>query len=326
MECEVMSKTYEQIQIDPQAARVVGEMELSGKTYGFHFTALTAAMLDPLLGGSLTRDVTLITEAECVKVTKATTAAWVAGDPIFWIEASDHFTNVDDGGGYLVGKAAKDATQGAEVGYMVMHDYYPVQRGLQIGTSGTPYNMVTALPDPIISLYTTSNIVGNVEPFLVDTILTGIGATGGRGIFKLSTEVALGSFANALKGITDFGTNGRVTGLGSGICAELILPSTPPPGGNYAPMEVELRVPNSAGLGAKTSFMHLEAQAVDGGTGLTAFQTSGFLMSINGVTTQTDGLFEEINVGGVTQFDAVFRISVDGVPYFIGLCDDKTFV
>jgi len=313
MECEVMSKTYEQIQIDPQEARAVGDMELSGKTYGFHLTALTAAMLDPLLGGLLTRDVTLITEAECVKVTKAATAAWVAGDPIFWIQGEEHFTNVDDGAGYLVGKAAKDAAIGDVVGYMIMHDYYPVQRGLQLGTSDLRYKI--AAEDPLQSLYTKSDAVaseGNVEPVIIDTVLTGIGATGGRGIFKLSTEVKLGGWCNALKAITSFGTNGAVTGLGSGFCAELHMPATPPAGGHYAALEAEIQMPTGAGVGAGTSYLYCNVQE----DGKTAFQAGGFFAIIDNAGDASDGLFYDTSNGTT---DAWLRIKVNGIAYYIML-------
>jgi len=318
-EMELTSKTYKEIRIVPTGAKLSGEMQLSQKTLGFYLSAFTTAML------ALGQSATLITEAEIVQVVKNSSDVWVAGDPIFWLEATSNYTNIDDGSGYLVGKALQAASGGAVIGFIQFRDFYPVQRGHQIGTVQVPYKITSTFPDPIISLYAVSAVVGNIESMKVSTVLQGIGATGGRALFSLATEVALGGWANALKAITDFGVAGSVSGLGSALCAELILPSTGPPAGNYAPLEVELRVPNSAGLGAKTSFMHLEAQAVGGGTGLTLFQTSGYLMSINGVATQTDGVFEEINASGVTQFDAVLKISVDGVKYFIGLCDDKAF-
>jgi len=311
-ECEVMSKTYEQIKIDPQAARVVGEMELSGKTYGFHLTALTAAMLDPLLGGNLTRDVTLITEAECVKVTKAATAAWVAGDPIFWIEDSSHFTNVDDGSGYLVGKAAKDATQGAEVGYMVMHDYYPVQRGLQIGTEGIPYK-ITA--EALLSLYTTSNAVasdGNVEPFIVDTVLTGIGATGGRGIFKLSTNVKLGGWANALKAIFDCKATGQVSGLASAFCAEMIQPTGGITHGTWCSLELQLST--ETGIPShKTSLIYANV----GGNAKAQFDAAGFLLDLN---CEAEGSGTFVN-GDITTVAGGIRFLVNGVTKWLCYSD-----
>jgi len=324
-ECEVTSKTYKEIRVIPAAARISGQMEAQGtysETLGFYLTATTLNALGAFDPAQLS---TAIIDAEIVTVTKKSAEVWVAGDAIFWLSATTEFTNVDDGLGLLVGKAKVAAATGDATGDIVLKDYYPVQRGLQLGSTQIPWKITAAFPDPIISLYAVSAVVGNIESLKVHTVLQGIGATGGRALFSMATEVALGGWANALKAITDFGVAGEVAGLASAFCAEMILPSTAPSAGNYAPLEVELRVPNGAGLGAKTSFIHIEAQAVGGSTGLTLFQTSGYFMSINGVTSRTDGLFEEINASGVTQFDAVLRISVDGIPYFIGLCDDKAF-
>ena len=64
MECEVMSKTYKQIQVVPGAAKVIGEVELNQKVHGFYISAFTTAML------ALNENATLISEAEIVKVVK----------------------------------------------------------------------------------------------------------------------------------------------------------------------------------------------------------------------------------------------------------------
>jgi len=325
-ECEVTSKTYKEIRVIPAAARISGQMEAQGtysETLGFYITATTLNALGAFDAGQLS---TAIIDAEIVTVTKKSAEVWVAGDAIFWLSATTEFTNVDDGLGLLVGKAKISAATGDATGDIVLRDYYPVQRGMQLGSTQIPWKITAAFPDPIISLYAVSAVVGNIESLKVHTVLQGIGATGGRALFSMATEVVLGGWANALKAIVDFGVAGAVSGLASAFCAEMILPSTPPSAGNYAPMEVELRVPNSAGLGSLTSFMHLQAQAVGGGTGLTLFQTNGFLMSINGVASQTDGIFEELSVTTTTQaWDASLKISVDGVTYFIGLCDDNVF-
>jgi hypothetical protein len=134
------------------------------------------------------------------------------------------------------------------------------------------------------------------------------------------TNVALGGWSNAIKGFAEYGATGKTAGLGSAVCAELTL-SAGTVDGNYAPLEVELNIPSGASLGTKTSFIHMSAQDTDVAT----FQTYGYFLSINGVTSQTDGLFEEVTVTAAAVFDAVLKISVDGVDYFIGLCDDKAF-
>ena len=65
-EMELTGKTYKQIQVTPAGVKLVGEMQLSQKTLGFYLSAFTAKML------AAAEVATLITEAESVKVTKAT--------------------------------------------------------------------------------------------------------------------------------------------------------------------------------------------------------------------------------------------------------------
>lgn len=310
MECEVMSKTYEQIKVVPAAARVIGEMELHGNTYGFY---LTATLVDQDLVFIPDQKATLITEAESVLVTKAAGSEWVAGEPIFWLEATSNFTNVNDGSGILVGKAAEGAATGALVGYMVMHDYYPVQRGMQLGTALVPYKIAAA--DPLLALYTTSDVVGNIESVIVDTVLAGIGATGGRALFRLSTEVKLGGWANALKAIVDLGATGAVTGLISGFCAQLNMPTTPPSGGHYVALEAELQMPAGAGVGAGMAYMYCNVQGDDKAT----FQTGGYFAIIDNAGDNAGGFF---HVKTVNDTDAYLKIRVGSTPYYVQLSAD----
>ncbi len=309
-EAELTARSYEQLEVTPGGARVVGQMELFQQTHGFYLTAFTAAMITE--GETLA---TAITHGETVKVTKAAGSAWVAGAWIYWNESGDEFTDVPASDRFCVGKAQRAATSAAVVGFITFQDnMHPIQ----LGTTAAPIALAAGR---VVDIHVTHSEVGNVEPFVLETIMTGVGATGARAKFQVKTNVVLGGWANALKGIMDFQTNGAVSGLGSAVVAELTLPGSSPAGGNYAPLEVELNVPASAGLGTKTSFIHLSAQ----GTDVSTFQTSGYLMSINGVATQTGGVFEEVTVTAAQVFDAVLKISVDGVNYFIGLCDDKSF-
>lgn len=303
MECEVMSKTYEQIKVIPAAARVIGEMELHGNTYGFY---LTATLVDQDLVFIPDQKATLITEAESVLVTKAAGSEWVAGEPIFWLEATSNFTNVNDGSGILVGKAAEGAATGALVGYMVMHDYYPVQRGMQLGTALVPYKIDGE--DPLLALYTTSDALaaaGNVEPVIVNTVLTGIGATGGRARFQLNTEAALGGWANALKAVFDFGVNGSVGGLGSAFCAEISTPSGGMSRGTYTALELEFGAEGSGIPSNKHSLIYANIF----GAAKTEFDTHGFLLDLN---CEAEGSGTLVN-GDITTVAGGIRMLVNGV-------------
>ena len=78
--------------------------------------------------------------------------------------------------------------------------------------------------------------------------MSGAGADGGRAKFDMSTNVALGSFSNALKAEVTYGASGRTTGLGSAFVAEMTL-SAGTSSGTYAPIEIELNMGTSGSTG-----------------------------------------------------------------------------
>jgi len=128
---------------------------------------------------------------------------------------------------------------------------------------------------------TTTNAAtsGTYQPLVVDTTMTGAGADGGRSKFAMSTNVALGSFSNALKAEVTYGASGRTTGLGSAFVAEMTL-SAGTSSGNYAPVEIELNAPASASTGTATAFMYISAQ----GANVAAVDSNAFLFNLQGLT------------------------------------------
>ena len=78
--------------------------------------------------------------------------------------------------------------------------------------------------------------------------MTGAGGVGGRTLFQLNADAALGSFTNALKAITVYGASGSTSGLGSAFVAEMTL-SAGTSSGTYAPLEIELNAPTGASTG-----------------------------------------------------------------------------
>jgi hypothetical protein len=154
----------------------------------------------------------------------------------------------------------------------------------------------------------------SVEPVVMNSTMTGVGGVGGRAKFRLDTNVALGSWANALKGHTVFGASGAVTGLGSAIVAELEL-SAGTASGSYAPLEVELGLASNALTGTRTSLMSLNVYGADAST----FDTNGFLFDLNGVSAGTSNVFRDSLSQAVTA-SANLRINIDGTNYFIPLC------
>jgi len=304
-ECELTSKTYEELRVVPGAAKVMGDIELFGSTHGFFLDTFSAAEF------AAGESATLITKAENVKVTKIAGTIWVAGDPIFWLSATENFTNLDNGSGVRVGTAYQAAGSSAVVGYVNFSDHFDLSRGLHIGTSAVPY--IIGAADPIIELFVTSPLTsGNVESMFVKTVLTGAGATGGRAKFRLETNVVLGGWANGLKAEIDFLTNGAVSGVASAFVAEMTMPGSAPGGGNYAPLELELNIPASAGLGAQTAFQFMSVQ----GDQKALMDTSGFLFILNGLSVASGKLFQANTAADATH---ALRISIDGVAYYIML-------
>lgn len=126
---------------------------------------------------------------------------------------------------------------------------------------------------------TNSATSGTYQPLVVDTAMTGAGADGGRSKFAMSTNVALGSFSNALKAEVTYGAAGRTTGLGSAFVAEMTL-SAGTSSGNYAPVEIELNAPASASTGTATAFMYISTQ----GANVAAVDSNAFLFNLQGLT------------------------------------------
>jgi len=309
MECEVTSKTYNQIQVLPGAARVIGEMELKQKTHGFYISAFTTAMI-----AAGETQATLITEADSVKVTKAGGSAWVAGDWIFWNETSSNFTNVPTSDLFCVGKAAIAAGNAAVIGFIQMQDHY---HPIQLGTAQLPVTVVAG--QKLVDIHALSSVVENVELFKVLTTLSGPGATGGRALFQLSTEVALGGWANALKGITDFGSAGSIVGLASGVCAELVMPATAPAAGNYVALEAEIVMPQNTGCGAGMAYMYCNVQ----GLGKATFQSNGFFAIIDNAG-DTDLEFFHVKTVADVDAKAFLAARINGTRYFFVLTTDTS--
>ena len=142
--------------------------------------------------------------------------------------------------------------------------------------------------------------------------MTGVGGTGGRTLFEMDTNVALGSFSNALKAQVTYGATGRTTGLGSAFVAELTL-SAGTTSGTYAPVEIELNAPASASTGTRTSFIYASTQ----GDNVAAVDTNGVFLNLQGLTAGAGKML----VAGSTLGTAYggLRVRVGGANYWVPL-------
>jgi hypothetical protein len=161
----------------------------------------------------------------------------------------------------------------------------------------------------------------SVEPFVLNTTMTGVGGVGGRARFELDTNVALGGWANALKAQTEFGASGRVTGLGSAFVAELTL-SAGTTSGTYAPLELELNLGAGASTGTLTSLVYGSVN----GVGAAAFDTAGYILDIQGLTAGAAKAFRTgltaATVNAATT--AALRVKIGATDYFIPLATATT--
>ena len=128
---------------------------------------------------------------------------------------------------------------------------------------------------------TTTNTAtsGTYQPLVVSTTMSGAGADGGRAKFDMTTNVALGSFSNALKAEVTYGASGRTTGLGSAFVAEMTL-SAGTSSGTYAPIEIELNMGSAGSTGTSTSLIYASVNC----TAATTFDDNGFIMTLAGLT------------------------------------------
>lgn len=161
-----------------------------------------------------------------------------------------------------------------------------------------------------------TNGSSSVEPLLYDMTMTGIGGVGGRAKFKMSTEVALGSWANALKAEVDWGTAGAVTGLGSALVAEMTLGPGSQAGGTYGVLELELNAPADSG-DTNVAFIYASMQGADDD----ALDDHVCLISLNGVTAGSGSILQTFSQITNAAVQASLKIKINGTAWYIPLMD-----
>lgn len=141
--------------------------------------------------------------------------------------------------------------------------------------------------------------------------LTGAGAVGWASKSDLEANVALGAYANGLYGYLAFGASGRVTGLASGTVGEIVL-SAGCTQGTYAAFEAEIGLPASAATGTNTSFFYLSTY----GANKAAFDTSGTLFNLAGVTKGSGKFLQDTTSGATARPTSVIKvITPDGTRF-----------
>lgn len=206
--------------------------------------------------------------------------------------------------------------------YMVLSQ---LEDGLGLGNSTTAMTLTT-YANRAVEIYTTcasTDASNSVEPLYVKSTMTGAAGVGGRSRFHMYTNVALGSWSNALKAYAEYGSSGKTTGLGSALCAEMLL-SAGTTSGTYAPLESELVADSAVASGTATSFLYMNI-AGSNSTGKTTLNTNAFLFELGtGVVDTTSGLFDTFSE--ITpKCIASLRIRIGGVSYYIPIHTEADF-
>lgn len=161
---------------------------------------------------------------------------------------------------------------------------------------------------------TTTNTAtsGTYQPLVVSTTMSGAGADGGRAKFDMTTNVALGSFSNALKAEVTYGASGSTTGLGSAFVAEMTL-SAGTSAGTYAPVEIELNAGSGASTGTATSLIYASVN----GAGAATVDTNGYLLNLAGVTVAGAKLAATGTITNVNEITHGLRVKIAGSDYYL---------
>jgi hypothetical protein len=107
---ELLSKDYEEIKTVPTgSARVAGEFDTFNETHGFYLIDHSAADI------TASKEATLITKADRVKVDKTTGETWVAGEVVAWVAGTGKVSNVI-GTDIYIGKVVEAAASADTAG------------------------------------------------------------------------------------------------------------------------------------------------------------------------------------------------------------------
>jgi hypothetical protein len=164
----------------------------------------------------------------------------------------------------------------------------------------------------ITDITNTSTGAATFNASITSVTMTGVGGTGGRTLFEMDTNVALGSFSNALKAQVTYGAAGRTTGLGSAFVAELTL-SAGTSSGSYAPVEIELNCASGASTGTNTSLIYASVN----GTGAATVDTNGYLLNLAGVTVAGAKLAATGTITNVNEITHGLRVKIAGSDYYL---------
>jgi len=185
--------------------------------------------------------------------------------------------------------------------------------GVGIGDSTTAAAF-TAAAQRAIAVYTTTNYTGTANcGSYFEAAMTGVGGAGVGTEVYLKTSVALGNYVAALYAVLDLQTAGGVTGVGSAICGELVLPGGAAGIGTFGVLKLDVVASASWTSSQRVSFFRLRAS----GSTVATFITNGYLFDINDLGTPADDTAAIWHLTKDTAPTHALRCIIDGVAYDI---------
>ena len=165
----------------------------------------------------------------------------------------------------------------------------------------------------IVTTSASTDGANSVRPIHMVHTMTGAAGVGGRAEFQLTVSAALGGWANALKAytvITD--ASGSVSGLGSAMVSELLLPGNALSVGSYAVNEMELVTQASGNYTAPTSFMWMQVSGDQ--TATDTWEDTGYAMTLKGLSEGTGNIY---SAGADVAAAATLRILIGSTPWYV---------
>lgn len=162
----------------------------------------------------------------------------------------------------------------------------------------------------------TAATTGTIRAFDVAQTHTAVGANAEVLRATLTSNVALGSWGNAIMGRVDLSTTGLVSGLIGCVCAELNMPGGTVAGsaGTYAAFEAEINCPTSYD---STVPIHV-FQINSWGAAKAKFDANGFLFDLTGVTSGASSLWYD-NQKAAPAVEEFIRVKTPSGTRYIGL-------
>ena len=170
----------------------------------------------------------------------------------------------------------------------------------------------------LTSTKSTAATSGTVTSLTVGQTHTGVGANAEVIKATLTSNVALGSWGNALMGKVDLSTTGLVSGLIGCVCAELNMPGGTVAGGagTYSCFEAEINCPTSYDSTVPIHVFQINAW----GDEVAKFDSYGYLFDLTGVSSGASNLWYD-NQKAAPAVEEFVRVKTPSGVRYLALYD-----